>query len=297
MLKNLLKLVFWLAAAFVVLALGRFIYLSVSGGAPRPYYDKGYGLVQQAAINAEAGSFSAYGMRNFTKVKVQQAPDSKIYTTQTYEKIASMYNNTADFEKDEQKLRGIIKEQQAVVQKEDSSGLAGSRRTEMSIGVLPDNFDGTVEKLRKIGKITSFSVTKTDKTGEYAELKAKKAALEETKRSLMALKSRNGKIDELINLENRIYELNKEMQGLGLQIGEFESATDFCTVRITLQETGGVSWAWVYNLIDSMGWALIKELIIIVIIFFGLLAVWIGLKVITVAKDVNKMVEAGKKKK
>lgn len=298
MLKNFLKLVFWLSAAFLVLTLGRFIYLTIAGGSvpvPKPYYS---GMVQQAAINADSASFSAYGMRNFTKVKVQQAPSSQQYSVQTYEKIASMYNKTADFDKDEQNLRGVIKEQEAVVQKEQSSGLPGSRSTEMSIGVLPDRFDAAVEKLKKIGKITSFSMTKTDKTGEYAELKAKKAALEETKKSLISLKSRNGKIDELINLENRIYELNKEMQGLGLQIGEFESDTDFCTVRITLQEEDkGVSMAWVYNLIEAMGWALIKELILLVILFFGMLAVWIALKVVEKAKDVNRMFEAVKKKK
>src|SRR5512145_1655394 len=103
MLKNFLKLVFWLAVVFVVLTLGRFIYLSALGDSPRPYKHKGYGMVQQAAMNADSASFSAYGMRNFTKVKVKQAPSSQQFSVQIYEKIASMYNETADFEKDEQK--------------------------------------------------------------------------------------------------------------------------------------------------------------------------------------------------
>jgi hypothetical protein len=303
MLKNLLKLIFWLAVCFCILTLGRFIYLAANagGGTPIPYSQEKSvhynAQVMQSNDNASISSYGMSGMRNFTKVKVQQAPSSTQYSVQTYEKIASMYNATKDFDKDDQKLRGIIKEQEAVVQKEQSSGLPGSRNTEMSIGVVPDKFDTAVEKLKKIGKITSFSATKTDKTGEYAELKAKKAALEETKKSLMSLKSRNGKIDELINLENRIYELNKEMQGLGLQIGEFESVTDFCTVRITLQEEGKTNIPWVFYFFDAMGWALLKELIILVIIFFGMLAVWIALKVVEKAREVNKLVEAMAKKK
>ena len=297
MIKNLVKLIVLLAVCWLVLVLGRFAYLSTLKSDARVYsYGAPNSYVAQEALSGDKMSFSAWGQRNFTKVKYQ-APQSTHFTEQTYEKIATLANRTSDFEKDEQKARDIIKEEQAVVQKEESSGLKGARNLEMSIGVLPANFDSMVEKIRKIGVQASFEVSKTDKTNEYAELKAKKAALDDTKKSLMALKNRNGKIDELINLENRIYEINKEMQGLGLQIGEFESDKDFCTVRITLQETGPKT-SWIYKFLDAMEWAMMKLLLILVIIFFGMLAAWITLQVVAKAKDLNKLLEAmGKKKK
>jgi L-lactate utilization protein LutB len=73
--------------------------------------------------------------------------------------------------------------------------------------------------LQKIGKLLSIQIDKSDKTNEYKDLQAKRVSLEKSHASLIGLKGHAAKVEELINLENRILELEKEIQTLGVHLG------------------------------------------------------------------------------
>ncbi|MEO9532521.1 MAG: DUF4349 domain-containing protein [Crocinitomicaceae bacterium] len=68
-------------------------------------------------------------------------------------------------------------------------------------------------------------------------MNVRKASLEKTHQSLLEFKEKGGKIDEYVNLENRILEIEVELQNLGVNLGDFDESNEFCTVKFALTET------------------------------------------------------------
>lgn len=155
---------------------------------------------------------------------------------QKYEKVATMSAATKQFEEDEKELRKTVKAYDALIQYEQNQGMEGNRILFLTIGVDPVRFDSIILELRQIGKIQNIQVNKTDKTNEFLDLQAQLATLDKTRTSLIDLKSRSGTIRELVDLENRILEVERQIQDLGVSLGDFDAENEFCTVKFTLSE-------------------------------------------------------------
>ena len=161
---------------------------------------------------------------------------SSVKVDQKYEKIATVKSSSADFEKDETVIRNKVKEYQAIIQYQQSRGNSGNRYLFLLIGVQPDDFEQFYDEIQRIGTILNKEVTQTDKTNEYRQLNAERLSLEKIRNALLELKAKGGKISEHIELENRILEIEGQLQGLGVQLGNFDEVNEFCTVKFTLQE-------------------------------------------------------------
>ncbi|TGL61915.1 DUF4349 domain-containing protein [Leptospira ognonensis] len=157
---------------------------------------------------------------------------------QKYEKIATVETKSTDISSDEKKVRDFVNASGSIIQYENNSGLKEnqSRVIKLAIGVPPDKFDSMVEEFKKIGTTVLLTIDKKDKTNEYKDLQAKKESLLKIRDSLISLKGKGGRIDEFISLENRILEIEDEIQKFGISLGEFDSENEFCTVVLTLFE-------------------------------------------------------------
>jgi hypothetical protein len=154
----------------------------------------------------------------------------------TYEKVASLGATSRDFDGDSQKIRSAIQANQALVQEEKNSGLKGQRLLNLILGVVPEKFEALVGELRQVGTPIFFSVTKTDKTDQYHVLIAQRAALEKKRLELVALKRLGGKMEDLLALQQKIFDIVNEIQNLGVEIGRFEGQVSLCTVVVALAE-------------------------------------------------------------
>ena len=155
---------------------------------------------------------------------------------QKYEKTASIRSSSSQFTEDEKKVRDTIAVHNAIIQFENGKGNEGSRVLYLTIGVQPALFDVFYQDIKKIGTVQSIDVTKTDKTNEFLSLKAQKQSLETTRTSLIELKTQSGKIEEFVNLQNRILSIEQQLQRLGVQLGEFDEVNAFCTVKLAMAE-------------------------------------------------------------
>lgn len=198
----------------------------------------GSGQGNLSSIESSSGEFS-FSKKNYASEKFG-APGGKEAGAQSveqkYEKVASMLSRTSDFDLDENRVRSTIGKYYALVQYEQSSGLPGNRRLELAVGVVPMEFDNIVEEIRRIGTPASIRIDKVDKTGEYKGLLAKRASQEKARDSLLGLKGRAGSIGEMINLEDKLLEIESEIQTLGVNLGEYSQENEFCTVKLTLNE-------------------------------------------------------------
>lgn len=208
--------------------------------------------------------------KSYNSVAKQNLPQGGVKFNQKYEKVGALSSATNEFDKEEKNTRDLIKKFQALIQYEESSGLEGRRHLNLGIGVNPDKFDDMISEIKKIGRLQSIQVNKTDKTNEYSDLNAQKESLLKTREALISFKGKGGKIDELINLENKILEIEESIQKLGVKLGEFDTENEFCTIKFSLSETGKANKSFLQTLVrrtkTAFEWT-VKYYILIVVLF------------------------------
>lgn len=212
----------------------------------------------------------------------QQVDGQTIKIDQKYEKTANISSTSNRFAEDNAALRQIIEQKDAVIQSENLRGLAGKQTLEMTIGVMPDNFDAFVEEIQSIGEVRSFNVNKVDKTNEYRELMAQKETLQKSIDSYTEMKARGGEIKDLLLLEEKILETQEKIQNLGVSLGVYSSENSFCTIIFSMQETRisatevDFSMRFVFSCISSaFFWTALFYFAAFICIIGALLGIWL----------------------
>lgn len=280
--KKLKKVIFWLIALFFVLFIFRLVY--------------SYTTTQETTLHG-AQFFDAVSSNNSRKnyatkryeVKSSTTNQSPIKVDQKYEKIAEIKTKSSNFEKEEKYSRAVIQKVDALIQFEQKSGNKGYRKLNLVIGVPPENFDSLYKELITIGKVQAKQITKKDKTNEYKELNAKKQSLEKIRASLIDLKSKGGKIEEYMGLENRILEIEQQLQDLGVSLGDFDDENEFCTVQFSLLEGKKVEKGLMHRIMTSLDWTVSTYLQIITALFFLTLFAYLFLLSIEKLKVIERI--------
>lgn len=224
------KVIKWFVLLFSVLFFFRFTYgyFSTEALNNNDYSDNFFSQIENLRKNYASEKMS------IKNNDVQAA--SNIASNQKYEKTASIKNKTSEFEKDEKLVKEKSKSFDAVIQYEQNLGQKGSRQIHLLIGVNPLYFDSLYTELKKIGKLKATEITKVDKTNEYRQLNAKKASIEKTLQSLNELKTKGGEIADFVALNDKILEIEEKAQELGVELGNFDSENEFCTIKLSMYE-------------------------------------------------------------
>jgi len=257
--KRIKKLIFWLIIIFIVLFIFRLMYGYTKTIDNTPNQTQFFSDITNSKRN--------YATKKY-EVKSTTSNQSAIKVDQKYEKIAEINTKSSNFEEEEKSSRKTIKKLDALIQFEQKSGNKGYRKLNLAIGVPPENFDALYNQLITIGKIQAKQITKKDKTNEYKELNAKKHSLEKIRTSLIELKSKGGKIDEYMGLENRILEIEQQLQGLGVSLGDFDDENEFCTVQFSLIEGKKVKIGTMQRVKVALEWTVKIYLRIMTTLFF-----------------------------
>ncbi|MCP2026352.1 hypothetical protein L1276_001496 [Flavobacterium sp. HSC-32F16] len=219
----------WSAGLFIVLFAFRLLY--------------GYTSSDSSSRNDLSENFfgSIDNLRkNYASEKIMMKGDvqaaSNMASNQKFEKTASIKSKTSEFDQDENLIKAKTKSYNAIIQYEQNLGQKGNRQIHLLIGVNPAKFDDFYLDLQKIGTLKDIEITKVDKTNEYRQLNAKKISIEKMLQSLTELKSKGGEISEFISLNDKILEVEEQLQGLGVELGNFNTENEFCTVRFSMYE-------------------------------------------------------------
>lgn len=262
LLKRVWRIARWLAAGFVVLFLFRLTYgyltpASVNASRYGNFFDGQTNLRKNYASEKEVAMME----------KVVLPDNAAAANSQKYEKTAEVTSKTLGFDKDDKAIRAATNGFKGVIQYENAFGLKGSRELHLLIGIVPEAFDSFYTEIRKIGEIRSMSVVKEDKTNEYRQLNARKASLEKTLASLQELKSKGGEISDFVGLHDKILDIESQLQQLGVQLGNFNSENEFCTVKFSLYEgapSKGISF--MHRLKVALEWTLQYYLVFLCIV-------------------------------
>ncbi len=265
--KHIKKVVLLFVMGFLALFTFRLVYGYRSVPVPGPFME-----------NSIPQAVGTEHRKNYASIKYQgnQSPTSG-QIDQKYEKIADIASHSSQFTDHENELRESIKTYEGLIQFENKNGNDGRRNLKLVIGVPPENFDRLYASLTTIGTVQSKQITKKDKTNEYKELNAKKASLEKIRASLIGLKAKGGRIDEYMQLENRILEIEQQLQELGVSLGNFDDENEFCTVKFTLNETKALKIGILQRVKTALEWTIETYLMLMALFTFILLAAYIGL--------------------
>lgn len=267
--KKLLTGLLIIAGAFVILVLARFAVLELSSDYGSHVSAGGFARQSRAAQEASKRNYASVV---FTPHQTAAAIEQK------YEKVGDLSNLSSDFSADERKARTAVVAQHGIIQEEQNTIGRGARVLQLTIGVPPDTFDNSVEVLKQVGRNQHAEITKTDKTNEFLDLRAKRGSLEKTRDALLALKSQGGKLEELIVLEKEVLLLENQIQALGVTLGQFDKENQFCTVRFALvEDISGPSRNHLGNLLTAIEWASQAYLVILGIALLGLLCIVLAL--------------------
>ncbi|PJZ59285.1 DUF4349 domain-containing protein [Leptospira barantonii] len=266
------KLGAWIAGGiFIFLFLFRLAY-GYAYGSKTAGTDISYNV--QSVANGDV-SFYKQNIAS-KKIRYENAGSPPKSVDQKYEKVATLESQSSDIEDDEKKVRELINKSGSIIQNENSSGLKQrkNRIIKLAVGVPPEKFDELVDQFKQIGKSLLLTIDKKDKTNEYKDLQAKKESLLKTKNSLNSLKNKGGRIDEFVTLENRILEIEDEIQKLGISLGEFDSENEFCTVLLTLYENKSSEEIGIFHRIKvALEWTIKYYLLLSFCFLFAVLSI------------------------
>lgn len=220
------------ALVFLVLFIFRFIYgyVATDGRQSGDYSNDFFESISNLRKNYASEKMQFQGTAS------QHQPDMAVTPSQKYEKTASVKTKSSHFDQDSKQIAAQTEAFKAIVQYEQALGLKGSRELHLMIGVNPEAFDSFYLAVQKIGVIRATQITKVDKTNEYRQLNAQKASLLKTLESLNELKSKPGPITDLVSLHDKILETEGKLQDLGVELGNFDTENEFCTVKLSLYE-------------------------------------------------------------
>jgi hypothetical protein len=154
-----------------------------------------------------------------------------------YEKTAQLSSATSTFSADETLIRQAAAAHQAVIFSEQATGLAPERVLALGISVRPDRFDLLLDELTRLGHLGSISVVQQDRTGEFRRLNAQRQSLQKHQEALLKLRGAGRlSVEEALKLEQRLLEVEKEMQSVGVQLGDLLSKEPSYNLFVTLQE-------------------------------------------------------------
>lgn len=272
----------WFGALFVLMFLFRILYgyLATDTSSGYDYSDNFFSSIDNLRKNYASEKFSMKGD------DVQLA--SSVASNQKYEKTATMKLKTSEFDQDEKALKAKAKGFNAVIQYEQNLGQKGSRQIHLLIGVNPNLFDSLYSALKAIGVLKATEITKVDKTNEYRQLNAKKASIEKTLQSLNELKSKGGEISDFVSLNDKILEIEEKAQELGVELGNFDTENEFCTIKLSMYEGATEkNISFIHRLKVALEWTIKYYAMLVATVFGVLLAIFLMILIADKLKVMN----------
>jgi hypothetical protein len=232
--------------------------------------------------------------KNYASEKVAMKGDvllsQNFASNQKFEKTASLKTKSSQYDKDENKLKQQTKDYNAVIQYEQNLGQKGSRQIHLLIGVDPARFDSFYLDIQKIGDVKAMEITKVDKTNEYRQLNAQKLSIEKTLQSLNDLKTKGGRIEDFVSLNDKILEIEAKAQELGVELGNFDTENEFCTVKLSMYESAKErSISFIHRIKVALEWTIKYFSIFVISSFFVALSIFLLLLIIDKMKLISSL--------
>lgn len=119
-----------------------------------------------------------------------------------------------------------------------SSGSSYGQYFEMTIRVPVGKFEEAKSDLMNLGEVLNDSSTSEDVSNQYVDLKARLSSRENLKTRLTTLLNRADKIGDMLSIQDRITNVEQEIESLKGQMQYLEGMTSFSRIHVTITGPG-----------------------------------------------------------
>src|SRR5436853_4756540 len=137
-----------------------------------------------------------------------------------------------------QKITAVANEEHGYIATTDSEKQAnGKLRGQVVVKVLPENLDLFLQKIRSLGELKKQTLGTEDVTKAYFDTDARrKNAHVMEQRLIDMLKTKTGKVSDLLQVEKELGRVREEIEKMQGQLKYWDSKVQFATVTISLAE-------------------------------------------------------------
>lgn len=150
---------------------------------------------------------------------------------------------TEQFEESVSTIRALLDEAGGYVSSTSQWGSSsdGSRRGDYTCRVPAEHYRAFLSGLQGAGNVYSLNEYTDDITTQYVDVQARLDSLQNQKERLEELAKEAEDIDTLLSIEDKLGEVQYQLESYTAQMRTFDNQVDYSTVVISLREVGKVS--------------------------------------------------------
>lgn len=160
----------------------------------------------------------------------QAADDRKIIRT------ASMTLEARDYEEALAALRAAVDEAGGYIEYTASYADSGARSAEFTCRVPAAQYAPFLEAVQAAGSVLHSEESTQDATGEYVDIEARLNSLRTQEARLLALMEESGSLEELLAVQEKLTEVQYEIERYTGQQKALENSIDYASVFVYVQE-------------------------------------------------------------
>lgn len=210
----------------------------------------------ESTKTAGAVNDADYATEDMAEVETAEGADGPVSTfkakkqKESNEKLVYTGNvdiQTLEYEKSVKSLKKKIEDYEGIIQKEtqsssnydwyvrDDNGQM-DRRLSMSVRIPSKDFQKFVDSLSEQGQVMSTSVNTDNISQSYADTTAYVEGLEKEQKRLLEMMDKAQTIEEMIQVEDRLTEVETQLNQGKTSIASMDKDVDLSTVNITMEE-------------------------------------------------------------
>ena len=164
---------------------------------------------------------------------------------------------TDDLDKAQQEIVQLIDAYQALTKssRESKYNYDNCRYSTITIYIPADKYNDFITELKKVGNMTSSSYNSDNITEEYNVTNNRLLSLQAQEEKVRELYARCTEIDELLQIEQRLSELESEITTIQNKINNYNLLTSYSTLTINLKEVSSytkVESGFFHRLLNSL---------------------------------------------
>ena len=184
----------------------------------------------------QSGSASPAGGK--PAIPAPAATPAPVIDTRKLIRNAALDFEVGSFEKALDIITQVAGEEQGYVFSQNSAkGANGKLQGQIVVKVLPPNLDRFLLKLRLLGDMRNQTVSAVDVSKDYFDTEARIRNAQVTEERLIEMmKTRTGKVSDLLEVENEIAKVRGEIEQMQGSLKVYDAQVQFATVVISIEE-------------------------------------------------------------
>ena len=145
---------------------------------------------------------------------------------------------TKNFDEDLQSIKKLVQDNGGYFENTSVSGQAeyGGRYASYTARIPSAKYQGFMENVGTIGSVTSSHENADDITSSYVDVQARLKSLKTKLARLQELEENAQTVEELLEIEDRINDVQYDLENYTAQLRLYDNQVDYCTVSISLNE-------------------------------------------------------------